>query len=70
MDFYKARVVYGKQGVEAVEYAPYFIRNINSLQVVADDTITYDYKSTAVASMPWSHRKETVTTSSSSNMDF
>lgn len=27
MDFYKARVVYGKQGVEAVEYAPYFIRN-------------------------------------------
>ena len=41
MDFYKARVVYGKQGVEAVEYAPYFIRNINSLQVVADNTITY-----------------------------
>lgn len=46
MDFYKARVVYGKQGVEAVEYAPYFIRNINSLQVVEDDTITYGYKST------------------------
>ena len=46
MDFYKARVVYGKQGVEAVEYAPYFIQNINSLQVVADDTITYGYKST------------------------
>lgn len=46
MDFYKARVVYGEQGVEAVEYAPYFIRNINSLQVVADDTITYGYKST------------------------
>lgn len=44
--FYKARVVYGKQGVEAVEYAPYFIRNINSLQVVADNTITYGYKST------------------------
>ena len=46
MDFYKARVVYGEQGVEAVEYAPYFIRNINSLQVVEDDTITYGYKST------------------------
>lgn len=46
MDFYKTRVVYGKQGVEAVEYAPYFIRNINSLQVVEDDTITYGYKST------------------------
>ena len=72
MDFYKARVVYGKQGVEAVEYAPYFIRNINSLQVVEDDTITRMATKvpTAVASMPWSHRKETVTTSSSSNMDF
>ena len=46
MDFYKTRVVYGKQGVEAVEYVPYFIRNINSLQVVEDDTITYGYKST------------------------
>ena len=46
MDFYKARVVYGEQGVEAVEYAPYFIRTINSLQVVEDDTITYGYKST------------------------
>lgn len=46
MDFYKARVVYGENGVETVEYAPYFMRNINSLQVVEDDTITYDYKST------------------------
>lgn len=46
MDFYKARVVYGEQGVETVEYAPYSMRNINSLQVVEDDTITYDYKST------------------------
>ena len=46
MDFYKARVVYGEQGVETVEYAPYSMRNINSLQVVEDDTITYGYKST------------------------
>ena len=46
MDFYKARVVYGWQGIEAVEYAPYSMRNINSLQVVEDDTIVYDYKST------------------------
>lgn len=46
MDFYKARVVYGEQGVETVEYAPYSMRNINSMQVVEDDTITYDYKST------------------------
>lgn len=46
MDFYKARVVYGRQGVEAVEYAPYAMREISSLQVVEDDTIIYDYKST------------------------
>ncbi len=46
MDFYKARVVYGERGVETVEYAPYFMRNINSLKMVEDDTIVYDYKST------------------------
>lgn len=46
MDFYKARVVYGERGVETIEYAPYYMRNINSLQVVEDDTIVYDYKST------------------------
>lgn len=46
MDFHKSRVVYGEQGIETVEYAPYSMRNINSLQVVEDDTIVYDYKST------------------------
>ena len=46
MDFYKARVVYGENGVETVEYAPYSMRKIHSLKVVEDDTITYDYKST------------------------
>lgn len=46
MDFYKARVVYGEQGVEAVEAAPYSMREIDSLQVVEDNTIKYDYKST------------------------
>ncbi len=46
MDFYKARVLYGEQGIEAVEYAPYTMRKINSLQVVEDNTIAYDYKST------------------------
>lgn len=46
MDFYKARVVYGEQGVETVEYAPYFMRKINSLQAIEDNTISYDYKST------------------------
>ena len=46
MDFYKARVVYGEQGIETVEYTPYSMREIHSLQVVEDDTIEYGYKST------------------------
>lgn len=46
MDLYKCRVVYGEHGVEYVEYAPYTMRKIASLQVVADDTIEYAYKST------------------------
>lgn len=43
---WKARVIYGARGVEKVEYAPYSMRRIGSLQVVADDRITYDFKST------------------------
>ena len=46
MELYKARVVYGEHGVEAVEYAPYTMRQISSLQVVADETIEYSFKST------------------------
>lgn len=45
MDFYKARVVYGEQGVKDVTYAAYAMREIRSLQVVENDAITYDYKS-------------------------
>lgn len=45
MDFYKARVVYGPEGVEKVEYAPYTMRAIQSLKVVRDDDIDYTYKS-------------------------
>lgn len=45
MDFYKARVVYGEQGVKAITYAAYAMREIKSLQVVENDAITYDYKS-------------------------
>ena len=41
----KARVVYGEHGVEKVEYAPYQMRRIGSLQVVVDDGIRYDFKS-------------------------
>lgn len=46
MDFVKARVVYGMEGVELIEYIPYSIRNIKSLQIVYNDTIEYEYKST------------------------
>jgi len=31
MNLYKARVVYGIQGVEAIEYAPYKMKEIHSL---------------------------------------
>lgn len=51
MDFYKARVVYGENGVETVEYAPYSMRKISSLKVVEDNTIVYDYKSTDRSSL-------------------
>lgn len=46
MELYKARVLYGEHGVETVEYAPYTMRKISSLQVVADETIEYSFKST------------------------
>ena len=46
MNLYKARVVYGIQGVEAIEYAPYKMKEIHSLKVVEDNNIDYTYKST------------------------
>lgn len=46
MNLYKARVVYGTQGVEAIEYAPYKMKEIHSLKVVEDNNIDYTYKST------------------------
>lgn len=45
MTLVKARVVYGADGVELIEYVPYSMRPIRSLQVVCDDTISYSYKS-------------------------
>ena len=41
MNLYKARVVYDIQGVEAIEYAPYKMKEIHSLKVVEDDEIDY-----------------------------
>ncbi len=42
----KARVVYGEKGVETVEYAPYHMREMKTLQVVEGGDISYEYKST------------------------
>ncbi len=42
----KCRVVYGRQGVESVEFAPYTFRTIRSVAIVHDNTIDYTYKST------------------------
>ena len=46
MQFYKARVVYGGQGVEDVQYAPYKMRERRSLKLVEDNEIDYSFKST------------------------
>lgn len=46
MSLFKARVVYGTHGVELVEYAPYSMRQISTLKIVHDDTISYSYKCT------------------------
>lgn len=46
MTLSKARVVYGEQGVEDIQYSPYTRRDIHSLRIVVDDTIDYPYKST------------------------
>lgn len=42
---YKARVVYGANGLVTVEFAPYRMHNIQSLQLVSCDDIDYTYKS-------------------------
>lgn len=41
----KCRVVYEQEIVE-VEYAPYSIRQVSSLHIVEDNTLSYRYKST------------------------
>lgn len=41
----KARIVYGAKGIENLEYAPYTMKEMHSLQVVEDNDIDYTYKS-------------------------
>ena len=46
MDFYKARVVYGEDGIEDIQYAPYSMKEIHTLKIVRNDDIDYSFKST------------------------
>lgn len=46
MDLYKASVVYGEEGIEDIQYAPYSMKDIHSLKIVKDDDIDYSFKST------------------------
>lgn len=46
MKLFKCRVVYGSQGVETIEYAPYVMRSIRTLKLVTANHIDYRYKST------------------------
>lgn len=46
MELFKCRVVYGSQGIETIEYAPYVMRSVKTLKVVTSDNIDYRYKST------------------------
>lgn len=43
---FKARVVYGQEGIEEVSYSPYTLRRVRSLALVRADDIDYTYKST------------------------
>lgn len=42
----KARVVYGKSGIEKIDYSPYSLRRIRSLAVIRADDLDYAYKNT------------------------
>lgn len=42
----KARIVYGKTGIEEVSYSLYHMREIQSLAIIRSDEIDYTYKNT------------------------
>ena len=46
MDFYKARVVYGEEEIEDIQYVPYSMKEIHTLKIIRDDDIDYSFKST------------------------
>lgn len=41
----KCRVVYGAKGIETVERQPYTVRQVRTLRLICDDSISYEYKS-------------------------
>lgn len=64
MALVKARVVYGADGVELIEYAPYSMRTISSLQVSATtQSATATRVATALNSTLWLPRKAIATKS-------
>lgn len=42
----KARIVYGKTGIEEVSYSLYHMREVQSLAIIRSDEIDYTYKNT------------------------
>lgn len=40
---FKCRIIYGKS-IESIEYEPYTLKGINSLKLIADDSIDYTHK--------------------------
>lgn len=46
-DRIKARVIYGKAGIEEIGYSPYSLRKIRSLAIIQTDNLDYTYKNTA-----------------------
>lgn len=43
---FKCRLIYGKAGVENIEFIPYSLRRINTVRLITADDIEYDYKYT------------------------
>lgn len=43
---FKCRLVYGKDGVEEIEFTPYSPRQITTVELIMADDIEYDYKYT------------------------
>jgi 4-amino-4-deoxychorismate lyase len=43
---FKCKVIYGKEGIKSVGLEPYTARKVNSLRLIEDNSILYEYKYT------------------------